>query len=251
MRRARALADRALEAGEPVYGITTGVGVRKRATVALGEQVAFNARLILNHLVGQGAAAPVDAVRATMLVLLNGFARGASAAGPELAQRVAAALNERRHPEVRMLGSLGEADLAPMGDLAHGLVGPDAHLEPGEGLALLNNNAFSTGLAALAVADFERLLETALVAGALDLEAFGANLSIVDPAAARERPYPGLAATIADLRRLLDGSALFAAGAGRNLQDPLTFRCLPQVHGAARDALGYARAQLVSARHSR
>ncbi|MDX6474725.1 MAG: histidine ammonia-lyase, partial [Gaiellaceae bacterium] len=244
MRRARAVADRAVDAGGPVYGLSTGVGVRKRASVAADEQVAFNARLILNHLVGQGAAVPEDSVRATMLVLANGFARGASAASPALAQRVVSALNERRHPEVRMLGSLGQADLAPMADLAHGLLGADSRLQPGEGLALLNNNAFATGLAALAVADFERLLDAALVAGALDLEAFGANLSIIDPAVARERPYAGLATSAADLRTLLDGSSLFGAGAARNLQDPLTFRCLPQVHGAGRDALAFARTQL-------
>jgi histidine ammonia-lyase len=244
MRRARALADRLLAAGGPVYGLSTGVGVRKRASVAPDEQEAFNARLILNHLVGQGPPAPEDAVRATMLVLANGFARGASTAGPALAERLVAALNERRHPTIRMLGSLGQADLAAMADLAHGVLGPDPQLQAGEGLALLNNNAFATGLAALAVADFERLLETALVAGALDLEAFAANLSIVDPAVARERPYTGLAAAAAELRALLDGSALFTPGAPRNLQDPLTFRCLPQVHGAARDALDFARSQL-------
>jgi histidine ammonia-lyase len=244
MQRARDLADRMLAGGGPVYGLSTGVGVRKRASVAIDEQGSFNARLILNHLVGQGDPAPEDAVRATMLVLANGFARGTSAAGPALAQRVVAALNARRHPQIRLLGSLGQADLAPMADLAHGLLGADGRLEAGEGLALLNNNAFATGLAALAVADFERLLDAAIVAGALDLEAFAANLSILDPAVARERPFAGLAATAAVLRELLAGSELFAAGAARNLQDPLTFRCLPQVHGAARDALGFARSQL-------
>jgi histidine ammonia-lyase len=244
MAQARSVADRQFGGSEPVYGLSTGVGVRKRASVAREEQDTFNRRLILNHLVGQGDPAPDDAVRATLLVLANGFARGASAASPALAERVVAALNERRHPEIRMLGSLGQADLAAMADLASGLLGNDVRLEPGEGLALLNNNAFASGLAALAVADFARLLDTALVAGALDLEAFAANLSIIDPAVARERPYPGLASSAGDLRALLAGSALSEPGAARNLQDPLTFRCLPQVHGAARDALGFARSQL-------
>jgi histidine ammonia-lyase len=246
MQAARAVADRALGSSGPVYGLSTGVGVRKRAQVATDEQAAFNSRLILNHLVGQGEPAPEDAVRATLLVLANVLARGLTAAGPELAQRVVDALNERVHPTVRMLGSLGQADLAPMGDLAAGLLDADAPLEPGEGLALLNNNAFATGLASLAVADCERLLDASLVAGALDLEAFAANLSILDPAVARARPYAGLASSIADLRALLDGSALFGEGAARNLQDPLTFRCLPQVHGAARDALAFARVQLAT-----
>lgn len=244
MRRARAVTDRALAAGETVYGLSTGVGVRKRARVEVDEQTAFNRRLILNHLVGQGEEAPEDAVRATMLVLANSFARGAGYAGPALAQRVVAALNERRHPRVRMLGSLGHADLAPMADLAHGLLGADGTLEPGEALALVNNSAFATGQAALAVADYERLLAAALVAGALDLEAFAANLTILHPAVARERPDPGLAAAIADLRKLLAGSPLFEAGVARNLQDPLTFRGLAQVHGGALDGLAFARSRL-------
>jgi histidine ammonia-lyase len=244
MRRARAVCERALAAGEAVYGLSTGVGVRKRARVGESEQATFNRRLILNHRVGQGEAAPEDAVRATLLVLANGFARGAGLAGPALAERVVAALNGRRHPRVRMLGSLGLADLAPMADLAHGLLGADGLLEPGEGLALLNNNAFATGLAALAVADYERLLGAALVAGALDLEGFAANLTVLDRAVARERPYAGLAAALAGLRELLGGGALVEEGLARNLQDPLTFRCLPQVHGAALDALAWAGTQL-------
>ena len=246
MRRARAVAEGALARGDTVYGLTTGVGVRKRAGVGADEQAAFNTRLIQNHLVGQGDAAPEDAVRATLLVLANGFARGSGLAGPALAERVVAALNERRHPSVRMLGSLGQADLAPMADLAHGLLGPDGRLEPGEGLALLGNNAFATGLAALAVADLERLLRASLVAGALDLEAFAANLTTIDPAVARERPYEGIATASAGLRALLEGSALFEPDTPRNLQDPLTFRCLPQVHGAALDALAFGRSQLAT-----
>jgi len=244
MRAARSVAEGSLARGETVYGLSTGVGVRKRAGVGVDEQAAFNTRLIQNHLVGQGETAPEDAVRATLLVLANGFARGAGLAGPALAERVVAALNERRHPDVRMLGSLGQADLAPLADLAQGLLGPDGRLEPGEGLALLNNNAFATGLAALAYADLERLLRASLVAGALDLEAFAANLTPLDPAAARERPYEGIATAAAALRALLDGSALFEPGASRNLQDPLTFRCQPQVHGAALDALAFGRSQL-------
>jgi histidine ammonia-lyase len=244
MAGARGIVERSLAQGETVYGLSTGVGVRKRADVARDEQEGFNKRLIENHLVGQGEAAPEDAVRATLVVLANGFARGAGLAGPALAERVVSALNERRHPAVRMLGSLGQADLAPMGDLARGLLETSGRLEPGEGLALLNNNAFATGLATLALADLERLLRASLVAGALDLEAFVANLSMLDPAAARERPYPGLATAVTGLRALLEGGALFESGTARNLQDPLTFRCLPQLHGAALDALGFGRTQL-------
>jgi histidine ammonia-lyase len=140
---------------------------------------------------------------------------------------------------LRILGSLGQADLAPLADLAHGLLGEDGELEPGEGLALLNSNAFACGWAALALADCKRLLDASLVAGALDLDAFAANLTIVDEAVARERPYAGLAEACASLRALLAGRE----AQPRNLQDPLSFRCLPQVHGAALDAFRFVRAQ--------
>jgi histidine ammonia-lyase len=239
MAAARAVVERAVERNDPVYGLTTGVGVRKRVRVPREELADFNRRLILNHLVATGRDAPAEVVRATMLRLANLFALGVSGVRPELAERVVAALNAGDLPRVRSLGSVGQADLAPMADLAHGLLG---HEPPAakEGIALLNNNAFSTALAALAVADARRLLSTLDVAGALDLEAFAANLTPLHPRVGEVRPYPGLRDALARLRGLLDGSWLWEEGAARNLQDPLVFRCLPQVQGAGLDALRFA-----------
>src|SRR5207253_1586883 len=131
------------------------------------------------------------------------------------------------------------SDLMPHADLAHGIVG-DYRLKAGESLALLNHASFSTALAALAVADAGRLVDELDAAGALSLEAFAANLTVLHPAIAQVRPYPGLAASLARLLELVDGSSLWESG-GRNLQDPLCFRCLPQVNGAARDALEQAK----------
>ena len=243
MTEARAIVAEALERGEPVYGLNTGVGMRKKFRVEPGELERFNRMLVLNHRTGQGPDAPPDVVRATMLRLSNSFAKGTPGARPELADRVVAALNDDVRPKVRTLGSLGQADLPAMADLASGLL-PDFPLEAREGLALLNSNAFSTGQAALAVADVERLLDALDVAGALDLEAFAANLSVLHPAVAAVRPYPGLRFTLERLRTLLEGSYLWEPDAARNLQDPLTFRCIPQLHGAARDALSFVRGQL-------
>jgi histidine ammonia-lyase len=240
---ARAVVESVLESGVPVYGVTTGVGVRKRVRVSPAEQEEFNRMLILNHRVGQGELASEALVRATLVRLANGFAKGTAGVRPVLADLVVHALNEGPLPQVRSLGSVGQSDLPPMADLAHGLVG-DVALAAKEGLALMNNNAFSTASAALAVADCARLLDVLDVAGALDLEAFAANLSILHPAVAETRPYAGLRTTIARLTELLAGSSLWEEGAARNLQDPLTFRCLPQVHGAARDALAFTSRQL-------
>lgn len=243
MRRAREIVWRVIERGETVYGLTTGVGARKLVRVDPAQLEEFNRMLILSHRVGQGPDAPEEFVRAALLLLANGFAKGTAGVRVELIQLVVESLNKRVHPRVRVLGSIGQADLAPMADIAQGILG-DFRLGAKEGLALLNNNAFSTGCATLAVADCEGLLDAVDIAGALDLEAFAANLSILHPAVGEARPYPGLRAALARLSALLEGSYLWREGAARNLQDPLTFRCLPQVHGAARDALAYARHQL-------
>jgi len=243
METTRAVVERVLERGVPVYGLTTGVGARKRIKVRADETEEFNRMLILNHRVGQGDLASDDVVRATLLRLANGFAKGTSGVRPELAERVVRSLNEGLLPRVRTLGSTGQSDLPQMADLAHGFL-DGFLLAAKEGLALINNNAFSSASAALAVADCTRLLDALDVAGALDLEAFAANLSILHPAVAETRPYEGLRATLARLTDLLAGSYLWENGAARNLQDPLTFRALPNVHGAARDALAFARRQL-------
>lgn len=243
MREARALVERVLERRDAVYGMSTGVGMRKKLRVERGEVEQFNRMLILDHRTGQGPPAPDDVVRATTLRLANALAKGTLGARPELAARVVAALNDGVPPRVRLYGSLGQADLPQMADLAHHLAG-DEPLAVGEGLALLNSNAFSTGWAALAVADTARLADALDVAGALDLEAFAANLGIVHPRVGEVRPYPGLVATASRLRALLEGSYLWEPGAARNLQDPLSFRCLPQVHGAFRDARAFCERQL-------
>jgi histidine ammonia-lyase len=243
MRKSRALVERVVERGDVVYGLTTGVGARKKVRVAPDEIPGFNRALISNHLTGTGPDAAPEIVRATMLRIANAFARGTAGVRPELAERLLAALNQGEQPRVRLLGSLGQADLPATADLAHGLF-DEIDLQAKEGLALLNSNAFSTAIATLAVADTERLVDALDVAGALDLEAFAANVTLLHPAIGKVRPYPGIVASLARLRDLLEGSYLWAEGAARNLQDPLTFRCLPQVHGAARDALDFTRRQL-------
>jgi histidine ammonia-lyase len=160
-----------------------------------------------------------------------------------LAEAVVEALNGGRIPRVHVLGSLGQADLAQNADLAAGVL-QDIELAPGDAVALLVGNAFSTGQAALAVADTRSLLEWIDVAGALDFEAFRANVGALHPAVADARPYPGLRATVERMHALLEGSGLWESDAARFLQDPLTFRCLPQLHGAFRDALAFVEQQL-------
>jgi histidine ammonia-lyase len=243
MTRARAVVEEVLARGDEVYGLTTGVGTLKRVRVAERDESWFNRRLLDNHHVGLGPLAPPDVVRAAMLRLAAGFAGGHSGVRPELGERLVDLLNSGARPEIRLYGSLGQSDLSANADLAATLFdGFDP--APGEALAVLNNNAFATGWAALAMADALTLLDASEAVGALALEGFAANLTALHPAVAAARPYPGLAAAITRLRALLDGSYLWGAGMARNLQDPLTFRNLAQQQGAARDALDHTLAQL-------
>jgi histidine ammonia-lyase len=243
MAESRARVEQVLAQGEPVYGMTTGLGQHKRHRIAAGEIELFNRQLIDNHRVGHGDPAPADVVRATIVRLANGFAKGTTGVRPLLAQRLITALNDDERPVVRVLGSSGTADLAPLADLADALF-CELPLQAKEGLALVNNNAFSTAFATLALSDARDLVDTISLAGALDMEAFGANVSILHDAVGELRPYPGLLTELTALRTALDGSRLWRDGAARNLQDPLSYRGIAQVGGAARDALGFALGQL-------
>lgn len=243
MRTSRAVVERSMERADPVYGLSTAVGVLKRVPLSGPEAAEYSRRMIRHHLVGQGPDASSDLTRATMLRLANGFASGSVGVRPILAERLVEALNDRRLPRVRTLGSVGQADLAQMADLGDGLFG-DPELAAGEGLALVSSNSFSTGWAALAVSDAADLLDAEETAGALSLEALAANPTMLHPAIGDVRPYPGLQLSLARLRALLDGSFLWAGGHARNLQDPLTFRNLPQIQGACRDVLDHVDRQL-------
>jgi histidine ammonia-lyase len=242
MATAREIVMEVLHGGKPVYGLTTGVGERKKFILDPAERQRFNQRLVLNHRIAQGDVAPQDVTRGAMLCLANSYAKGVTGVRPELADLIISCLNQGFTPQVRRLGSIGQGDLGPMADLAHGII-THTGFQPqeNEGLALVSSNAFTTAWAALALADADTLLTTQDVAAALDLEAFGANLTCLHPIIEETRPYPGLAQTLANIRELLRNSYLWQPSAARFLQDPLTFRCIPQIHGAARDALSYAR----------
>ncbi|HTG42040.1 MAG TPA: aromatic amino acid ammonia-lyase, partial [Methylomirabilota bacterium] len=243
MTQSRDVVRAVLQRGEPVYGSNTAVGVLKRVGIAATDADGYAASMNRHHIVGQGPTASDDLVRATMLRLANHFAEGSAGVRPELADRLVTALNGGEVPLLRTIGSIGQADLAPLADLGDALF-RGMTLEAGEGTAILDNNSFSTAWAALAVADVEILLDTMDVAGALSLEGLVANPTMLHAAIGEVRPYPGLRETLMRFRELLTDSAIWDAGVPRNLQDPLTFRNLPQIQGACRDVLAHVDAQL-------
>lgn len=236
MRAARALVERLIDEGGTAYGLTTGVGVRRTTAIAGGD----HDRIVLRqHLIGHGPLAPREVVRAAALRLANGFALGTTASRPELADRFVEALNDDRLPDVRVRGSIGQSDLAAMADLAVGVLA-DFPLAQGETIGLINQSAFATGWGALALRDAATLVDTLDVAGALDHEGLASNRSVLDARVGEVRPYPGVRTSLTRIRALLARSG----SVPRTLQDPLTFRTLPQTNGAARDALGFALGQL-------
>ncbi|MBI1845840.1 MAG: histidine ammonia-lyase [Candidatus Rokubacteria bacterium] len=270
MRASRAYVERLGRSDAPIYGITTGVGKLKDVVIPPAARAALQRNLVLSHAGGVGAPLPEAEVRAMMLLLAASLARGASGVRPEVVAAVVACLNAGVHPVVPERGSLGSSgDLAPLAHVAGCLIGEGEAwvagarrparealaragvaplvLEAKEGLALLNGTHLMAGVGALAVADAARLARLADVAGAMSLEALMGSNAAFDERIQRLRPHAEQAASAANLRRLTADSAIIASHRDcTRVQDAYSLRCMPQVHGAARSAIGFARAILES-----
>jgi histidine ammonia-lyase len=253
----RAIVDGALTRNDAVYGLTTQVGHGKDTRLTEEEIRDEQMFLVVSHGGGVGPPLPTRQVRAALAVRLNGIARGGSGASPAVADVLAAMLNAGVHPVVPEISSVGAADLGPMAGMAqvavglglaeyHGEVLPGGEalrragitplmLSGKDGLALVSANGVSIGHAALVVARAERVADAADVAAALSMEATAANPSIVHPAVGRAKRIPEQAAAADHVRTLLEGSALLQPGGPRSVQDALSFRVIPQVHGALRE----------------
>ncbi len=261
---ARAVIDRLVTDGEVVYGVTTGFGALATTYIPSDHARELQQRLLLSHAAGVGDALPTEVVRAMLLLRANTLALGHSGCRPELIDRLCEMLELGLHPVVPSQGSVGASgDLAPLAHLALPLIGrgqvehqgrvqPAAEalqalgleplvLEPKEGLALLNGTQMMTAVGALLLARAERLVLTASVAAAISLEALRGTEVAFSAAYQWTRPHPGQVRTAAELRWLLRDSELQRSHLAdqHRVQDPYSLRCVPQVHGAVRDALGY------------
>jgi histidine ammonia-lyase len=263
MRASRAVIERLVADGETVYGVTTGFGDLAGVRIDPAQTADLQRNLVRSHAAGVGDPLPVEVVRAMLLLRANALAVGLSGVRAELAELLCAMLNAEVHPVVPSRGSVGASgDLAPLAHLALVVIGEgeaeidDAGpgtgidalaraglaplaLEAKEGLALLNGTQLMSALAALALADARRLATSADVIGAMSLEAMLGTVAAFDEKLIGARPHPGQIAVAAHLRALLDGSQIGAshAASGHRVQDPYSLRCMPQVHGAVRDAL--------------
>ncbi|MGE4253358.1 MAG: aromatic amino acid lyase [Parvibaculaceae bacterium] len=235
----RGIVETILAENRPAYGITTGVGSQKDFAVDPAGAAAYNARLVAAHATRvPGPTLPPEAVRGAMIYLANQFANGLSGVSPELVELIVAAVNGGEMPEIDGSGSVGASDLVPNAQLSHWLLSrPQAKAlglpKPKETLSLINNNAVSLAQGAIALGSAERLLAAFDLAAAAALEGFRGNLGSISEAANRAHKRRGQRRAAERLRHLLGDSRLWKAGEARLLQDPLSFRCVSQVHGAA------------------
>ncbi|MBN8952945.1 MULTISPECIES: histidine ammonia-lyase [unclassified Rhizobium] len=261
---ARAVVERYLAADQPVYGLTTALGAGVDTRLATDDLIAFQLRVPQARAVGVGPALPRETVRAMMAARIAGMAAGGSGVSLPVFSGLVAALNAGFHPIVPSLGSIGAADLAPLAHMGRALLGDgeaavagtvmpavDAlakvglkplPIGPKDGHVLVVANSLSVGKACLCIEDIERLFDWSLAAVALNFEAFRANVSAFDDRALAARPAAGQREAAARLRELLIDSSLLVDGAARRLQDPLSYRCAPQVWGALLHAIGEASA---------
>ena len=263
--RARAVVDALAEGDAAVYGINTGFGNFAETRIAKPDLAALQVNLLRSHAAGVDDPLPPRAVRAMMALRANVLAKGFSGIRPATLEALLALLNRHVHPRVPSRGSVGASgDLAPLAHLALVLIG-EGHtwdgeraeaggaalaaaglepvtLAPKEGLALINGTQASTAVLALALAAAEQLARSADVVAALTIDALLGSRRPFDPRIHAPRPLAGQAASADNLWRLIDGSPLNAshAGCGR-VQDAYSERCVPQVHGAAREALAWVR----------
>jgi histidine ammonia-lyase len=266
---AREVVERLVAAGETVYGVTTGFGDLSGTFIEPAQSAKLQENLLLSHAVGVGDPLPRDVVRAMLLLRANTLALGHSGCRPGLVDRLCDFLRLGIHPVVPSQGSVGASgDLAPLAHLALPLTGrgyvevngrvvaasealATAGLQPlvleaKEGLALLNGTQMMSAIGALLAADAARLSQTASVAAAMSCEAMLGTDVAYASAYQLARPHPGQIAVAEELRWLLRESSLMTShhASSHKVQDPYSLRCVPQVHGAVRDALEYLRGVL-------
>ena len=252
-----------LDRGEIAYGITTGFGAFKDKIISLDEVETLQRNIVLSHAVGVGKPFDTPTVRAIMLIRANTLARGFSGIRVETLELILECLNRGVHPVIPEKGSLGASgDLAPLAHFACVLIGEgEAEFQgetlPGavaleraglkkitlaakEGLALTNGTTIMAALGLLETWRAKRLADLADRSGCLSLEALNGTLSAFDARIHELRPHPRQVECAENLRTILTGSDYVREFEPSNVQDAYTLRCMPQVHGACRDAIIYA-----------
>lgn len=262
IQKCRDYLDRKVEnVNEPVYGVTTGFGSLCNKTISRSELSQLQANLVMSHACSTGTPIEDDVVRLMLLLKAHALSLGNSGVQVVTVERILAMYNHGVLPLVFDRGSLGASgDLAPLANLFLPLIGEgevkyngellptqdvmkefgweSITLQSKEGLALLNGTQFMCAHGVLALLRMRRLSAWADTLAALSLEGFDGRIEPFHPNIQTVRPHPGQAETAKNVRTLLEGSELIARHK-KHVQDPYSFRCVPQVHGACKDAIRY------------
>ena len=258
---AAASVDRIVAGGETVYGVNTGFGLLANTRIPDDRLAELQTNLILSHSAGLGDPLPRHVTRLMIVLKLLGLGRGYSGVRPLVIEALQSLLDRDALPVIPAQGSVGASgDLAPLAHLIAALMGHGSidvsgaampagtalqklgmeplQLGPKEGLALINGTQASTAIALDALFSGERVFAAAVASGALSVDALKGSVKPFDARISAVRGQPGQIRVASALRDLLDGSAIVASHArcGR-VQDPYSFRCQPQVMGAALDLL--------------
>jgi len=268
VREARERVEDVVASDQPVYGVNTGFGELVDVKIPPEDVTQLQTNLLRSHSSGAGRELTREEVRAMMCTRVNALVKGYSGVREVVVDHLVTMLDEGVHPVVRSRGSLGASgDLAPLAQMALVLIGegeadverPDDELErlPGdealsrvgldslslvakEGLALINGTQLTVGVGALLVHDAERAVQAADVAGSLTTEVTMSTTANCDPAIQAVRPHAGQATSARNVKRLTAGSEIVESHRNCDrVQDAYAIRCLPQVHGAVRDAVAH------------
>ena len=267
IRNCRGLLERKITAGEIMYGVNTGIGEFSEIVLNDEQIKEFQKYLIYNHAAGIGDPAPIEYVRGAMTGRINVHAHGHSGCRPEITLTLVEMLNKGLTPYVCQKGSVGASgDLAPMSQVALLLLGegqayyqgellpgaeamaragiPVPGLEARDGLATINGSNLLTAMSAIHLFDMERWLKQAEITAAMSLEALLANMKPYDSLLHEVRGFAGAVRSARVIRRCFEGSDLLTGKVKTRVQDAYSMRSTPQVIGAARDAVAYARSQV-------
>lgn len=249
--------------GRPVYGVTTGFGSLCNITIAQDDLSKLQHNLVKSHACGIGAKLRPEIVRLMLLLKVQSLSYGHSGAQLETIQRLVDMYNNDVLPVVYEQGSLGASgDLAPLAHLCLPIIGMGRVLYKGEereaaelwkelgwepvtlkskeGLALLNGTQFMSAHAVWSLLQAERLSRWADRIAAMSIDAFDGRIEAFYPQTHRVRPHKGQVSTAENILNLLEGSEIIR-GAKKHVQDPYSFRCIPQVHGATKDTIEYVK----------
>lgn len=265
VRDSRERVEDILAGDEVVYGVNTGFGELVTERIPSNRIQGLQTNLLRSHAAGAGRDLEPDEVRAMLVTRLNALVKGYSGVSEVVIDHLVSFLNRGLHPVVPSRGSLGASgDLAPLAHASLVLIGEGRAdvdgerldgeealqrvglepltLEAKDGLALVNGTELTAGLAALAVHDAERVVRSADIAGALTTEVTMSSTVPSHPLIASVRPFPGQTASARNVRRLTADSEVVESHRNCDrVQDAYSIRCLPQVHGAVRDAIDHLR----------